>query len=74
MLAVGDPQQLPATLTSQRAISYGLDKSLLDRMMYSCGAEHIMLNVQYRMKPEISSFPSLKFYNGKIMDGPNVKK
>lgn len=74
MLAVGDPKQLPATITSQRAISYGLSKSLLDRIMYDCGAEHIMLDVQYRMRPEISRFPSARFYGGKILDGHNVKK
>ena len=31
-----------------------------------------MLNIQYRMKPEISSFPSLTFYDGDISNGQNV--
>ena len=31
-----------------------------------------LLNVQYRMHPEISKFPVATFYDGKISDGPNV--
>ena len=31
-----------------------------------------LLSLQYRMHPEISSFPSSYFYGGKLMDGPNV--
>ena len=33
-----------------------------------------MLNVQYRMKPEISDFPSKQFYNGKLTNGDNVQR
>lgn len=33
-----------------------------------------LLNVQYRMHPEISYFPNMNFYNGKIFDGENVKE
>jgi len=32
-----------------------------------------MLNIQYRMHPSISKFPNQNFYEGKIIDGPNVK-
>lgn len=31
-----------------------------------------LLNIQYRMRPEISKFPVASFYDGKISDGPNV--
>lgn len=31
-----------------------------------------LLNVQYRMHPEISRFPVATFYDGKISDGSNV--
>jgi len=73
MLAVGDPKQLPATVTSQRAAEFGLDKSLMDRLMFdSCNNHFVMLDVQYRMKPDISSFPACNFYNGKLKDGENV--
>jgi Superfamily I DNA and RNA helicases and helicase subunits len=66
MLAVGDPKQLPASVTSQKAIIFGLDRSLMDRLMFSCGGEHVMLDVQYRMKPEICQFPSFMFYEDKL--------
>ena len=33
-----------------------------------------LLNVQYRMHPCISKFPNEKFYDKKIIDGPNVKE
>src|SRR5690349_10648296 len=32
-----------------------------------------MLNVQYRMHPEIRQFPSKYFYEDKLLDGDNVK-
>jgi len=32
-----------------------------------------MLDVQYRMKPEISDFPSRQFYDGKLTNGENVR-
>jgi hypothetical protein len=32
-----------------------------------------MLNIQYRMHPSISKFKNQKFYEGKIIDGLNVK-
>ena len=72
MLAVGDPRQLPASVTSRRAATFGLDKSLLDRLMYTCGEDHVMLDTQYRMNPSICSFPSNQFYDGNLKDGENV--
>ncbi len=72
MLAVGDPKQLPATITSQRAVKLGLDKSLLDRLMFHCDQEHVMLDIQYRMRPDISCFPSKTFYGGRLENGSNV--
>ena len=32
-----------------------------------------MLSIQYRMHPSISKFTNEKFYDGKIIDGPNIK-
>ena len=31
-----------------------------------------VLNVQYRMAPAIRHFPSAHFYNGRLMDGPQI--
>lgn len=72
LLAVGDPRQLPATVMSKIAADRGLSKSLHERLMYDAGYPHIMLDVQYRMHPSISQFPSRYFYDGKVRDGPNV--
>jgi len=74
LLIVGDPMQLPATVLSQRAERLGLSKSLHERLMYTCGHEHVMLGVQYRMKPEISLFPAHRFYQGKLENGENVER
>jgi hypothetical protein len=74
MLAVGDPKQLPAMVGSQRAAQLGLGQSLHERLMYDCEYPHIMLNVQYRMRPELSQFPGQHFYEGKIVNGPNVTR
>ena len=74
LLCVGDPKQLPATITSQFAEKMGLSKSLQERLMYDCNHHHIMLNTQYRMNPALSQFPSKHFYGGKLMNGKNVLK
>lgn len=72
LFAVGDPLQLPATVLSQRATQLGLTKSLHERLMYECNFGHVMLKVQYRMNPEISKFPSMRFYKSEIANGDNV--
>jgi len=74
MLAVGDPMQLPATILSKHAVACGLDRSLHERLMFGCSREHIMLNIQYRMRPDISTFPSRRFYSGKLTNGSNVER
>ena len=72
LLVVGDPKQLPSTVLSDRAKMFGLDFSLQERLMNHCNYHYTMLNIQYRMHPEISTFPSRCFYSGKIRDGDNV--
>jgi len=71
-LAVGDPQQLPATIMSPHAASLGLSVSMHDRLMNGCSRDFVMLDQQYRMKPQISLFPNCQFYSGKLTDGKNV--
>lgn len=73
VLAVGDPAQLPAMVSSPLASELGLSMSLHERLM-GCGHSFTMLNVQYRMSPEISSFASREFYSGLVFDGENVKE
>jgi senataxin len=70
---VGDPQQLPATIFSMSGRSTKYDRSLFQRLE-EAGHHVYMLNTQYRMHPMISSFPRRIFYDGSLVDGPNVTK
>ena len=72
MLLVGDPRQLQATVNSEYGKRNGLDKSLQDRLMNQCAFRYTMLDIQYRMKDEISQFPFKTFYSGNVSDGDNV--
>lgn len=70
-ILVGDPYQLPATIFSGRLKSLGYARSLFERLV-DTGHNKVLLNIQYRMTPEISLFPRLRFYAGDLMDGANV--
>lgn len=73
MLVVGDPQQLPAVVKSPMANRLGLAESFHERQMERLGCcEYVILDTQYRMKPEISSFPASAFYDGMLKNGSNV--
>mmetsp|Transcript_39902 Transcript_39902/g.56228 ORF Transcript_39902/g.56228 Transcript_39902/m.56228 type:complete len:549 (+) Transcript_39902:538-2184(+) len=73
LLLVGDPRQLPAAVQSKTAKSFGLTKSLQERLMNDCKFNFIMLDVQYRMRPEISKWPVSVFYGGEVQNGENVR-
>lgn len=74
MLAVGDPCQLPAIVKSKLAERLGLNESFHQRLMKRlCCREIHLLDTQYRMKAEISSFPSRAFYSGMLKNGENVR-
>jgi superfamily I DNA and/or RNA helicase len=65
---VGDQCQLPATVLSQHAQKGGLEISMFDRLL-SMGMEYQLLKEQYRMHPQISAFPSWRFYRGELKNG-----
>lgn len=65
LILVGDPQQLPATCFSTVAIEHNYERSLFQRLQMSQHKVN-MLEMQYRMHPAISSFPSQTFYDGKL--------
>ncbi|KAJ0178236.1 hypothetical protein K1T71_006059 [Dendrolimus kikuchii] len=68
---IGDPQQLPGFICSQRAKKHGLGESLFFRLT-SCAERWptygpvVLLNEQYRMHPAIANYPNRAFYNGQI--------
>ncbi|XP_061373164.1 probable helicase MAGATAMA 3 isoform X2 [Gastrolobium bilobum] len=69
---VGDPAQLPATVISDIAKNHGYGTSLFERLKQA-GYPVKMLKTQYRMHPEIRSFPSREFYGDSLEDGDDIK-
>ena len=72
LVLVGDDKQLPPTVISNLAKSRGYGVSLFDRLLHN-KFPTTLLNTQYRMHPSISRWPNKQFYEGKIMDGDNVR-
>ncbi|KAH6773277.1 P-loop containing nucleoside triphosphate hydrolases superfamily protein [Perilla frutescens var. hirtella] len=70
-IMVGDPKQLPATVLSNVASKYMFQCSMFERLQRA-GHPVIMLTQQYRMHPEICRFPSLHFYEGKLLNGDKM--
>ncbi|CAL5069579.1 unnamed protein product [Urochloa decumbens] len=68
---IGDEYQLPALVKSKISDNAKFGRSMFERLSL-LGYDKHLLNVQYRMHPEISKFPVATFYDGKISDGPNV--
>ncbi|KAB8294774.1 hypothetical protein EYC80_006736 [Monilinia laxa] len=71
-ILVGDPEQLPPTVLSRLAKSYGYEQSLFVRMQRNHPGDVHLLDTQYRMHPEISRFPSQQFYNSRLIDGEGM--
>ncbi|KAF7847440.1 hypothetical protein BT93_L2964 [Corymbia citriodora subsp. variegata] len=70
-ILVGDECQLPAMVESKLSSNAGFGRSLFERLS-SLGHPRHLLNIQYRMHPEISHFPTSAFYNNQIQNGSNV--
>ncbi|CAG9561282.1 unnamed protein product [Danaus chrysippus] len=74
MTLVGDPQQLPGYIRSERAKTHGLDRSLFSRLAeYSACWERrplVLLDRQYRMHPAIADYPNRAFYGGRVQSEP----
>lgn len=66
---IGDHKQLPPVIASREAQSLGLGISLFERLTEEGVVPSVMLDVQYRMHPAISRFPSSEFYNWTLQDG-----
>ena len=87
-IIVGDHCQLGPVVLCKNAAKAGLKISLFERLVKLKIKPH-MLQVQYRMHPKLSEFPSNTFYDGNLQNGvtsderiyfnvnfpwPNVKK
>ena len=55
------------------SLSAGLSQSLFERLVV-LGIRPIRLQVQYRMHPALSEFPSNLFYEGTLQNGVTVGK
>ena len=71
IMIVGDEHQLAPAVRDQRADWDGLSCSLLARLNREHkGLNHvIMLEIQYRMHPDIQSFPNMQYYDRALLCG-----
>lgn len=65
---VGDHQQLGPVIMNKKAARAGLTQSLFERLVMLANRP-IRLQVQYRMHPCLSEFPSNMFYEGTLQNG-----
>ena len=74
IILIGDQNQLPATILDGKNIQVDFARSWIERMSIKfedAAAEMLpMLDVQYRMHPNICAFPSREFYRGCLRTGP----
>lgn len=73
-ILVGDPKQLPPTTFMDAKLNFQYEQSLFVRMQNNSPQDVHLLDTQYRMHPEISSFPSQQFYDSLLLDGDNMAK
>ncbi|WPK25223.1 hypothetical protein PUMCH_002529 [Australozyma saopauloensis] len=68
VILIGDHQQLGPVILDKGARKAGLSQSLFERMI-ALGQIPYRLEVQYRMHPALSEFPSNMFYEGALQNG-----
>ena len=68
VVLVGDHQQLGPVIMNKKAARAGLTQSLFERLVVLSNRP-IRLQVQYRMHPCLSEFPSNMFYEGTLQNG-----
>lgn len=71
VILVGDHCQLGPVIMCKDASTAGLSQSLFERLV-GLGTRPIRLQVQYRMHPCLSVFPSMSFYEGSLQNGVSV--
>lgn len=73
IVLVGDHQQLGPVIMNKKAAKAGLNQSLFERLVI-LGCAPIRLQVQYRMHPCLSEFPSNMFYEGSLQNGITMQQ
>ena len=68
LILVGDHCQLGPVVMCKKAAKNGLTTSLFERLVY-IGIRPLRLQIQYRMHPSLSEFPSDMFYEGSLQNG-----
>ncbi|RYY38618.1 hypothetical protein EON62_00325, partial [archaeon] len=68
LVLVGDHCQLGPVVLNKAAAAAGFNQSLFERLIM-LGIRPIRLQVQYRMHPCLSEFPSNTFYEGSLQNG-----
>ncbi|WFD03012.1 ATP-dependent RNA helicase [Malassezia obtusa] len=68
LVLVGDHKQLGPVIMNRKAAQAGMKSSLFERMI-RLGHRPLRLEVQYRMHPCLSEFPSNMFYDGALQNG-----
>ncbi|XP_053394348.1 helicase with zinc finger domain 2-like [Mercenaria mercenaria] len=69
VVLIGDHKQLRPIVMCKEAASLGLETSLFERYAMTKSSKNVrftMLEHQYRMHPQICSFPSEQFYQNKL--------
>ena len=69
LILIGDQKQLGPVVLHPKANITGMRISLFERLIKLYPDLLNMLTIQYRMHPEISKFPSIEFYENKIING-----
>jgi AAA domain len=72
IIQVGDPQQLPATVIDIDCMAAGYGKSWLGKIKQFQPDKIHLLDVQFRMDPQILIFPNSTFYGNRITSAQNV--
>jgi regulator of nonsense transcripts 1 len=71
VIMVGDHRQLGPVIMNKACSKVGFDRSMFERLM-QVGIRPIRLQVQYRMHPSLSEFPSNMFYDGSLQNGVTI--
>lgn len=80
MVLIGDPYQLSPSVSKnkpdnnpeQTRLISEIETTLFHRLMTKQHTKLYFLNIQHRMHPALSAFPSKEFYQSRLIDAPDV--